>query len=31
MEDFLIAYWVAGRVLGTVELHLRRTSFWLNA
>ena len=28
MEDFLIAYWVAGTVLGTVELWLRRTSFW---
>ena len=28
MEDFLIAYWVAGRVLGTAELRLRRTSFW---
>ena len=28
MEDFLIAYCVAGTVLGTVELWLRRTSFW---
>ena len=28
MEDFLIAYWVAGTVLGTVELWLRRTGFW---
>ena len=28
MEDFLIAYWVAGTVLGTAELWLRRTSFW---
>ena len=28
MEDFLIAYCVAGTVLGTAELWLRRTSFW---
>ena len=28
MEDFLIAYCVAGTVLGTAELRLRRTSFW---
>ena len=28
MEEFLVAYWVAGTVLGTVELRLKRTSFW---
>ena len=28
MEDFLIAYYMAGTVLGTAELRLRRTSFW---
>ena len=28
MEDFLIACCVAGTVLGTAEMWLRRTSFW---
>lgn len=28
MQDFLIAYCVAGTVLGTAELRMRRTSSW---